>query len=365
MARDGLRRYIQGKGDVYLASSVKVSARNESVFFPDMVRTTKELALYGTTTKFGNMICPFHENHDKIGKITDVSGGTKNFRMTGTPYARNVGSSARKGVEAEEGYMHCGCSIEDVLWDLYMWKGGKITSPTVPGKEGWRRERLNPRARAFMAQMFRDWTTLTVDDLYAYGPDRKRRSVIDIIDKQIAGLQKKKAELEAEKVATMKDADFEKDWSYGGNEVKKAESSKTRKGKKLKPKKKMAGEEKVEEEDAKNEGVEGDVEGAGKKKGKEKVDEGTGDEGAGDQKGKGKARSKPKGDGKGKGKSGGLGKRKGRVAWMDPESEGEKSEKTVESEDEDDEILMNGAGKSEKPVESEDDEDKILNGVDI
>ncbi|KAF9474195.1 hypothetical protein BDN70DRAFT_771835, partial [Pholiota conissans] len=73
-----------------------------------------------------------------------------------------------------KGFMHCGCFIDDVLLDFYLWKTMTITSrhPTdatlMAAKESMLGAAFPPRVRAFFVEAFLFYSHLTLKDLYSF-----------------------------------------------------------------------------------------------------------------------------------------------------------------------------------------------------
>ncbi|EEB89011.1 hypothetical protein MPER_12948 [Moniliophthora perniciosa FA553] len=63
--------------------------------------------------------------------------------------------------------MDCGCFMDYVLLEAYLWKTGKLGSLTSKLVDDWGREFLTPRHRALVCESFRHWTGLELDDMYS------------------------------------------------------------------------------------------------------------------------------------------------------------------------------------------------------
>lgn len=139
------------------------------------------------------------------------------YELTGTHMPRRINKKGEDGEYvdcAEEGYCHCGCPLEEALLDLMLWKRGTIVSPTADKSEGWRRERLDPRQRGLVLNMWM-WTTgLRLDDMYELSDSKvkknmlgvqvevfeKKRTAADMVRVQIERLQGRLKELEEKEV---------------------------------------------------------------------------------------------------------------------------------------------------------------------
>jgi hypothetical protein len=134
---------------------------------------TRKLALHCMTTKFGNIICPYHSYHDKTSSINDENPPNSNS-VTGVPWTRVANSkstSAENRVSQRPGILHCGCFEDDVLIDFWWWKNASLKSHSTGVVEPWRRDRLDTYERGFMVRWWSKWTGLTVNDIYSNHED--------------------------------------------------------------------------------------------------------------------------------------------------------------------------------------------------
>ena len=160
--------------------------RENQAVAPEAATTSRELALECFTTLPMNVICPYHQKSDKSGKTVDGGDGLK-FVLNGVPRPRKtvppaIAQKLKKKASAlykrsgqfrdprlREGFLHCGCPIDEVLMDFYFWKTWSI-SGVADGKEvteSLGEQRLTPRTRAFVVKAFEEATCLTIDDLYS------------------------------------------------------------------------------------------------------------------------------------------------------------------------------------------------------
>ena len=111
-----------------------------------------------------NLVCRYHIRHQKR-KEFDASSTNL---VEGVAYRPKYGSKANP-VKPEEGYMNCGCLIDDVLYDFFFWKTWSISStrPNLAGRtETMKSDVLKPRVRSFIIKIFKEITLLTTHDLY-------------------------------------------------------------------------------------------------------------------------------------------------------------------------------------------------------
>ncbi|KAK7034052.1 hypothetical protein VNI00_012483 [Paramarasmius palmivorus] len=88
--------------------------------------------------------------------------------------------------------LDCGCDVDDVLLDFYLFKTGKLTSPTMARTEGWNTDWVRPRQRALYLASWREGTKLTVYDCYSMVSVKghwKHRDPADITNISISRMQ--------------------------------------------------------------------------------------------------------------------------------------------------------------------------------
>ena len=153
---------------------------------PEAATTSCALVLERFTTLPMNVLCPYHQKSDKSRKIVDGKDGLK-FILNGVPQPRKtIPPATAKKLKKKalalykqssqfrdpclcEGFLHCGCPIDEVLMDFYFWKTWNI-SGVVDGKEvteSMAEQWLTPRMWAFVVKTFQEATCLTIDDLYS------------------------------------------------------------------------------------------------------------------------------------------------------------------------------------------------------
>lgn len=141
------------------------SLRHIQCLLPNDCFDSKQAAIAIHMTTQSNLICRFHKRFQKQ-RFFDGSKDCIN-KIQGVP---KVPCYRDKGHVREEGYMDCGCLIDDVLMEFYFWKTLTITSPleTLIGiEEPMKGTIFWPRERAFLIQAWMAGTGLTVDDIYS------------------------------------------------------------------------------------------------------------------------------------------------------------------------------------------------------
>ncbi|KAL0573491.1 hypothetical protein V5O48_008468 [Marasmius crinis-equi] len=143
-----------------------------------------DLARDALVTRESLLKCIYHHHLDKVSIKRDEKDGF----MTGVPYqpkGKEIVPLLEKipGVQAAyrrlqlpttpdgREYCHCGCSLEDAVWGLYLWKMGKIRYQD--GREqGYETESKppEPRVRGFQIQAIRS-LGFELDDLWTHELD--------------------------------------------------------------------------------------------------------------------------------------------------------------------------------------------------
>lgn len=160
---------------------------------PRVAGLTRALALHVMETVRHNWICPYHHVRDKRGRINDVAPKRK-YRVTGTPFKRSVnsGKGTRHLIGKPKGFFHCGCPDDHVLADFFWWKSSYIVSANTGEREGWLTQRLDPRARGLMFNVWQRTLRVKSIDEELY-PGRRLKGgpswEMAVTDARIARLQ--------------------------------------------------------------------------------------------------------------------------------------------------------------------------------
>ncbi|KAJ7753389.1 hypothetical protein DFH07DRAFT_744411 [Mycena maculata] len=155
-----IREYLTKQTDI--PPNLCRLAREIPEFGLKAATTTRQLALHILWTEQGNTRCLYH--HTKRGSKPRCDGQIEpgDIKIHGVPF-----SAADSDIS--KGSLHCGCSIDSGLWDLFLNKTMTIRSdnPRVVGEEFLHTNNLIPRHRAFFIQTYCAATHLTIDDLYS------------------------------------------------------------------------------------------------------------------------------------------------------------------------------------------------------
>ncbi|KDR67209.1 hypothetical protein GALMADRAFT_147404 [Galerina marginata CBS 339.88] len=133
-------------------------------FLPEGCYTSREMALAMHWEHPGYYTCRFHKS-SYPDKASFVDG---NGRLGGVSFQPS-GFSTTTGRPMIGDHMQCGCPIEDVLLEFFLFKTRRARSknPTYMNQvHGMGNIMVTPRMRAFICQGFRDDTGLAIQDIY-------------------------------------------------------------------------------------------------------------------------------------------------------------------------------------------------------
>lgn len=88
--------------------------------------------------------------------------------LQGVAYPKNTGTK-KDPVVPPAGHMNCGCSIEHALLDFVWWKTVNIHSTNPASfihEEPMTNDLISCRIRSFIIEIFKDYSHLTLDDLF-------------------------------------------------------------------------------------------------------------------------------------------------------------------------------------------------------
>lgn len=149
-----------------ITDDIACAVREHQSFLPEAATTDRALALRCLSTNRRNTIC-IHHHKTHSGKNYD--GGPKaRFMVTGVDQPRMVKMKKNSVSRLAQGFLSCGCSKEIALFDFFFWK--TATAQNSKGTvEGLLTMRIEPRPRIFFWDFFKQYTGLTIDDLYTHG----------------------------------------------------------------------------------------------------------------------------------------------------------------------------------------------------
>ncbi|KAK7020170.1 hypothetical protein VNI00_017849 [Paramarasmius palmivorus] len=213
-----LKKAVDGVGpsaieDVSKTLGIRTMLYESASILPELVTTSREIALAALVSADGNLICRYHTISDKSRDKPGAVDGDDNT-LYGRPWpwmhglekkaaldddAKARAAAAKAAQDSEELLSNpellsptyqtpgwkvvesrgrdktdCGCYVQDVLLEVLLWKTGKLTSPTCDLVDDWRADFLDPRQRALVCKQYREGTLLDVDDLYSLGVENGR-----------------------------------------------------------------------------------------------------------------------------------------------------------------------------------------------
>ncbi|KAK7045787.1 hypothetical protein VNI00_007188 [Paramarasmius palmivorus] len=164
---------------------------------PELATTSREIALTSMISTRNNLICRYHSITEKsTARAVQVDGDDDTlFGRPWPPLHKAVKAklleeqqkaakqAAQNGVfELPKEWQvpgwnkvhsrhplaaDCGCNINDMLLEMYLWKTGELSSITASVTDDWRGDFLTPRQRALVCSQHRYWSLLDVDDMYS------------------------------------------------------------------------------------------------------------------------------------------------------------------------------------------------------
>jgi len=153
-----------------ISDTTRRSARKIGRAFPASATTSQELALRMLNLNRRNYICRYHVKNSKHDAFDEPDE-----ELEGRAYEFSYNESSLLVLSPPEGFLHCGCFIEDELISFYLWKLVPMVSrhPDLmdvrePQNDG--HDILDTRARTLQVEEFKIFSGLTADDLYNCGP---------------------------------------------------------------------------------------------------------------------------------------------------------------------------------------------------
>ncbi|KAF8495639.1 hypothetical protein JB92DRAFT_3126433 [Gautieria morchelliformis] len=120
-------------------------------FLPEAALTSREVSLAFLTTSHGNVLCPLHGKYAKKRTFSKGGGAT--------------------GIPHEDGYCHCGCEEDAVLFEFAMWKRWRVVTGASDEAqtlgESLRGQVMDPRMRLFVKTAYERDTGLELEDWWA------------------------------------------------------------------------------------------------------------------------------------------------------------------------------------------------------
>ncbi|KAF8490473.1 hypothetical protein JB92DRAFT_3009270 [Gautieria morchelliformis] len=121
------------KGRLVICKFVVDANAPETCFLPEAMLTSREVSRAFLTTRHGNLMCQLHGKFAK--KRVNIPKGSQGYWITGMDInGWSVGKTSKQAVPRGEGFCHCGCDEDTVLFEFTMWKWWRILVPgDAPG----------------------------------------------------------------------------------------------------------------------------------------------------------------------------------------------------------------------------------------
>ncbi|KAK7042938.1 hypothetical protein VNI00_008675 [Paramarasmius palmivorus] len=259
---DGIRRWlrscVKGGGPASITApksqlGIRTYIYERASNLPEVITTAREIALTAMVSSRHNLICRYHSITDKSARRSQLGVDGDDDTLYGRPWpplskavkdqllqdqAKAEAAALKAGADPAslkpEGWVipgwnrvksrhpraaDCGCDIEDMLLELYLWKTGKLKSYTVNIVDNWRADFLSPRQRALACAQHREWALLEADDMFSLGTEDgrwvqrdeayPRRIQRERLNDIIAEKERKAADASAKAVATEKAGEAE------------------------------------------------------------------------------------------------------------------------------------------------------------
>lgn len=160
-----IRRYLSSGDPSSISLTTRRLAREVVDFLPEVVAFGVDLALVCLWSGQTNTLCRYHHMRRTHVKTDGFDG---KYLVEGSAFPKVLGVKGAEG-EAQPNHLHCGCSIDDALYEFYIWKTTHIrsTNPRLAQfTESMRDDVIEARPRAFTHAAFKKFTHLTNNDLY-------------------------------------------------------------------------------------------------------------------------------------------------------------------------------------------------------
>ncbi|KAF8485428.1 hypothetical protein JB92DRAFT_3131410 [Gautieria morchelliformis] len=155
---------------VRIPANIRQMATSIQDFLPEAALTSREVSRAFLTMSRGNFLCPLHAKFTK--KRTVVEEGAWGYWTTGMhPSGPSVNRTKTQARDRPDGFAHCGCDEDAVLFEFAMWKRWQVrTEPAEDPNsqlESLRGQVMDPRLHLFVKATYEWDTGLAVHDWWA------------------------------------------------------------------------------------------------------------------------------------------------------------------------------------------------------
>lgn len=156
-------KYLKTKDQKDFPATFRKQAREQVDFLPDSSFTSIDTTKLIFQSKNSQTLCEYHRK----GKATSYRADTV-LQLHGTGFAGRSVKESENVRPAEAGHLHCGCSIQEVALEFFLWKTTRAQSsnPNLANRtfEMEELQKLKPSTRAFWNKLLRDYTGLQTED---------------------------------------------------------------------------------------------------------------------------------------------------------------------------------------------------------
>ena len=178
-------------------------------FVPECGNVCPELTLHILTTDTGVVRCLHHSMNRSVTRAqNDLTQSPRDWSLTGTPFE----ADNDREVSLAGGLLSCGCQIENALLDFYLFKTGRLWSPSKSQWEDWRSQRIHPRVHELVLAQVKLETLWGLDNIWCYKADDKGNFTVFVSESE-----RWTTMLERQKQRIAETQEKEKQAAAGGN----------------------------------------------------------------------------------------------------------------------------------------------------
>ncbi|KDR73873.1 hypothetical protein GALMADRAFT_212113 [Galerina marginata CBS 339.88] len=149
---------------------IRRAGRDVQQFLPESAHLSIEVAIIFHLTSARNMVCRYHQRH----RARTHHQHDTVISLAGVGYPRKLSSTDHE-VPPPAGHMNCGCAVDDVLFEYFIWKTSSAfsTNPKLASTNYFMGDNdfVAPKIRRFWVQQWKDATCLTINDIYGNDTD--------------------------------------------------------------------------------------------------------------------------------------------------------------------------------------------------
>lgn len=165
--------YLEAKSDEgrqvalkAVTSSTRRNCKIYSEFLPEAAIVSEEFATTIHRTTKNNLICRYHGLKNRTRVTPDGVDCATNY--VGVAYPPTIGNSKGESQIPEENHGNCGCPMDAVLYEFYIFKTTKLVSsnPKMARYSFHYSDPIHPTIRGVLYHSFMQMTGLRIGDLF-------------------------------------------------------------------------------------------------------------------------------------------------------------------------------------------------------